>query len=142
MALAIRPYRAADREPLVALWIRCELTRPWNNPYRDIDRKLARDPEHLLVLEDDGELVGSVMAGYDGHRGWVNYLAVSPERRGAGLGRQLMAAAESRLRACGCPKISLQVRASNETAVGFYRRLGYVPDEVISLGLRLERDDD
>jgi ribosomal protein S18 acetylase RimI-like enzyme len=136
----IRPYLAADREPLVELWRRCELIRPWNNPYRDIERKLARDGENLLVLEENGELVGSVMVGYDGHRGWVNYLAVSPDRRGRGLGRMLMAHAEERLRALGCAKVNLQVRASNNAVIQFYLRMGYAVDDVVSLGLRLEND--
>jgi ribosomal protein S18 acetylase RimI-like enzyme len=136
----IRPYLAADREPLVELWRRCELIRPWNNPYRDIERKLARDGENLLVLEENGELVGSVMVGYDGHRGWVNYLAVSPDCRGRGLGRMLMAHAEERLRALGCAKVNLQVRASNNAVIQFYLRMGYAVDDVVSLGLRLEND--
>ena len=73
MATAIRPYEERDRDPLASLWASCELTRPWNNPGRDIDRKLASDPENLLVLEKDGEIIGSVMVGYDGHRGWINH---------------------------------------------------------------------
>jgi ribosomal protein S18 acetylase RimI-like enzyme len=136
----IRPYLAADREPLVELWRSCELTRPWNNPYRDIERKVARDGENLLVLEENGELVGSVMVGYDGHRGWVNYLAVSPGRRGRGFGRMLMGHAEERLRALGCAKVNLQVRASNNAVIQFYLRMGYAVDDVVSLGLRLEHD--
>lgn len=140
MPPSIRSYLPADREPLVALWGRCELTRSWNNPYRDIDRKLARDGGNLLILEMDGQVIGSVVIGYDGHRGWINYLAVSPDHRGQGLGRLLMADAERRLRDLGCPKVNLQVRSSNEAAIEFYRRIGYAVDDVVSMGRRLGPD--
>ncbi len=124
----------------MALWSICELTRPWNNPHRDIDRKLARDGDNLLVLEEDNRLIGSVMVGYEGHRGWVNYLAVHPDHRRQGLGRLLMDEAERRLRDLGCAKVNLQVRASNETAREFYRQIGYTVDEAVSFGKRLEHD--
>lgn len=140
MDLVLRSYRPGDREALVALWSICELTRPWNNPHRDIDRKLARDGDNLLVLEEDNQLIGSVMVGYEGHRGWVNYLAVHPDHRRQGLGRLLMDEAERRLRDLGCAKVNLQVRASNETAREFYRQIGYTIDEAVSFGKRLEHD--
>jgi ribosomal protein S18 acetylase RimI-like enzyme len=140
MPPVIRSYLPEDREPLVALWSLCELTRPWNDPYLDIDRKLAVDGANLVVLESGSELVGSVMVGYDGHRGWVNYLAVRPDHRGRGFGRLLMSDAERRLRAVGCPKLNLQVRGSNTAAIEFYRRLGFVVDDSVSMGLRLEHD--
>ena len=124
----------------MSLWSICGLTRPWNDPNRDIERKLARDAENLLVLEDDGQLIGSVMVGYEGHRGWINYLAVHPDRRRQGLGRLLMDEAERRLRALGCPKVNLQVRTSNEAAREFYRQIGYRLDEAVSFGKRLEHD--
>jgi len=136
----LRSYRPGDREALVSLWSICELTRPWNNPHRDIDRKLARDGDNLLVLEQGGQLIASVMVGYEGHRGWVNYLAVHPDHRRQGLGRLLMDVAERRLRDLGCAKLNLQVRASNETATEFYRQIGYTVDDVVSLGKRLEHD--
>jgi len=138
--LVLRSYRPGDREALVALWSICELTRPWNNPHRDIDRKLARDGDNLLVLEEDNQLIGSVMVGYEGHRGWVNYLAVHPDHQRQGLGRLLMNEAERRLRDLGCAKVNLQVRASNETAREFYRQIGYTVDEAVSFGKRLEHD--
>jgi len=138
--LVLRSYEPGDREALVALWSICELTRPWNNPHRDIDRKLARDGDNLLVLEEDNQLIGSVMVGYEGHRGWVNYLAVHPDHRRQGLGRLLMDEAERRLRDLGCAKVNLQVRASNETAREFYRQIGYTVDEAVSFGKRLEHD--
>jgi ribosomal protein S18 acetylase RimI-like enzyme len=80
------------------------------------------------------------MAGYDGHRGWINYLAVHPDHRRRGLGRTLMAAAEERLAGLGCPKVNLQVRGANRDAVEFYRRIGYAVDDVVSMGRRLEDD--
>jgi ribosomal protein S18 acetylase RimI-like enzyme len=136
----LRSYRPGDHEALVSLWSICELTRPWNNPHRDIDRKLARDGDNRLLLEEGGQLIASVMVGYEGHRGWVNYLAVHPDHRRQGLGRLLMDVAERRLRDLGCAKVNLQVRASNETATEFYRQIGYTVDDVVSLGKRLDDD--
>ena len=140
MAPVLRQYRQADREALVSLWITCALTRPWNDPDRDIDRKLAWDAPNLLVLEEDGELIGSVMIGYEGHRGWVNYLAVHPDHQRRGLGQVLMEEAERRLRELGCVKVNLQIRTSNEATAEFYRRIGYVVDDVVSMGRRLADD--
>jgi ribosomal protein S18 acetylase RimI-like enzyme len=136
----LRTYRPSDHAALVSLWSRCGLLRPWNDSCRDIQRKLAHDPGGLLVLEVGDRLAGAVMAGYDGHRGWVNYLAVDPAYQGQGLGRLLMHEAERRLLAAGCPKINLQVRTSNEPAVAFYRHLGYDTDDVVSMGKRLVDD--
>ena len=126
---------------MVALWESCALTRPWNDPRADIERKLAHSPSLFLVGESDGIVVGSVMAGYDGHRGWINYLAVHPSRQGHGLGRALMSAAEERLRAAGCPKINLQVRAENEAARAFYEAVGYERQELLDFGKRLVSDE-
>src|ERR1700677_4645155 len=137
----IRGYRSDDRNDLVALWQLGGLTRAWNDPDRDIDRKVAKDPDNLLVLEVDDRLIGSVMVGYDGHRGWINYLVVHPDHRGTGLGRVLMHEAERRLGALGCPKVNLQVRSSNRSAIAFYRRVGYSVDDVVSMGRRLEVDE-
>lgn len=137
----IRPFQPADEAAVVALWQRCELTRPWNDPHQDIQRKLGVQPELFLVGERDGRLVASVMAGFDGHRGWVNYLAVCPAQRRRGLGRQLMAAVEQRLEALGCPKLNLQVREGNQAVLTFYERLGYRVEPLLSLGKRLIADD-
>jgi ribosomal protein S18 acetylase RimI-like enzyme len=137
----IREFRRGDEEAVVALWVACDLTRPWNDPRRDIERKLAHSPTLFLVGEDEGVLVGSVMAGYDGHRGWINYLAVHPSVQGGGLGRALMSAAEVRLRALGCPKINLQVRAGNEAACAFYDAVGYERQDLVDFGKRLISDD-
>ncbi len=121
----IREFRASDAGAVVALWVACDLTRPWNDPYADIERKSADSPELFLIGEENGVVVGSIMAGYDGHRGWINYLAVQPALWGRGLGRELMDAAEERLVALGCAKINLQVRDGNEAARAFYEAIGY-----------------
>ena len=135
--MQIRPFRLADEATVVALWEACGLTRPWNDPHKDIARKLAVQPELFLVGVTDGAVMASVMAGYEGHRGWMNYLSVAPHFRGRGLGRLLVVEVERLLLERGCPKVNLQVRASNPDAVAFYRRLGYAPDQSISLGKRL-----
>jgi len=136
----IRPFRPADEPAVVALWARCGLTRPWNDPHKDIARKLAVRPDLFLVAELDGTVIGTVMVGYDGHRGWINYLGVDPDCRRRGVGRALMAEAERLLRLEGCSKINLQVRTGNAEAIEFYRRIGYALDDVVSMGRRLEHD--
>ncbi len=135
--LVIRPYRGEDEEAVVALWRRCDLVVPWNDPYADIAGKMAAQPELFFVGVLGEEIVATVMAGYEGHRGWINYLGVAPEKRSRGLGRMLMDHAERELRARGCPKINLQVRGSNRAAIGFYQRIGFSVDDVVSLGKRL-----
>tara|TARA_Y100001951_G_scaffold92733_1_gene87805 strand:+ start:10693 stop:11112 length:420 start_codon:yes stop_codon:yes gene_type:complete len=139
--MLIRPFQPSDEAAVVDLWQRCDLTRPWNDPYKDIQRKLQVQPELFLVGEIDGTLVASAMAGYEGRRGWVNYLAVCPQQRQRGLARQLMAHIETLLLAMGCPKLSLQVRDTNAAALAFYERLGYQVDASVSLGKRLIADD-
>ena len=141
IAMQIRPYRPDDESDVVALWERCGLTRPWNDPRKDIVRKLKVDADLFLVGVIEGKIVASAMGGYDGHRGWVNYLAVDPRFQRRGLGAEVMAEIERSLRERGCAKINLQIRSSNEAATEFYRALGYSPDDVISMGKRLERDD-
>ena len=138
--MLIRAFRKGDEDAVVALWQACGLTRPWNDPRKDIARKLTVQPELFLVGELDGKIVASLMAGYEGHRGWVNYLAVVPERRRQGFGRVLMLEAEERLLALGCPKANVQVRDSNQEALGFYKSIGYLQDEAVSLGKRLIAD--
>ena len=139
--MEITQFKESDEEPVVALWKQCGLVVPWNDPHRDILRKLKLQRDLFLVGRLDGRLVATAMAGYEGHRGWINYLAVSPECRGRGLGREMMDEAEARLRALGCPKINLQVRADNAEAIGFYERIGYRRDDVVSFGKRLEHDE-
>jgi len=136
----IRPFDRGDEAAVVALWEECKLTRPWNDPHKDIARKLAVQAELFLVGVVDAAIAASVMAGYEGHRGWVNYLAVAPRYRSRGYGRALMRHVEELLIGRGCPKVSLLVRSSNVEALAFYRHLGYLPDEAISLGKRLIPD--
>lgn len=138
--LQIRPFREADEAQVVSLWQACGLTRPWNDPHKDIARKLQVQRELFLVAEEDGRIVASVMAGYEGHRGWVNYLAVEPAYRRGGLGARLMRRVEQELLARGCPKLSLLVRTSNIEVLAFYRALGYAQDEAVPLGKRLIPD--
>lgn len=138
--MEIRPFLESDQEAVVALWQACGLTRPWNDPRKDIARKLTVQREFFFVGLRDGRLVASAMAGYDGHRGWINYLAVAPDCRQLGLGRTLVRHIETALGAIGCPKINLQVRVGNNEAQAFYRRLGYGQDEAISMGKRLIPD--
>lgn len=139
--LDVRAYDESDRLAVIALWEACDLTRAWNDPDLDIDRKLARDADGLLVGETEGRVVASVMVGYDGHRGWINYLAVDPTQRGGGWGRKMMAAAEQRLGDLGCPKVNLQIRTTNLGAIQFYEAIGYSMDEVVSFGKRLVDDN-
>ena len=138
---SIRPFREADRGDVIDLWRACDLVRPWNDPDRDIDRKLAVGDSLLLVAIVADGVAGTVMAGYDGHRGWINYLAVDPSRRRAGVARSLMEHAERELARLGCPKINLQIRTSNAAAAAFYERIGYAVDDVVSMGKRLVDDE-
>ena len=137
----IRSFQMQDRSALVKLWHACGLVTSTNDPNKDIDRKLATQPELLLVGELAGAVIASVMVGYDGHRGWINYLATSPAHRGQGFGREMMKHAEALLASRGCPKINLQIRAGNEEVRGFYESLGYVVEERISMGKHIEADD-
>ena len=139
--MQIRQYRSSDETALIALWHACGLVRSWNDPKKDIQRKLAVQPELFLVGTIDEKVVASVMAGYDGHRGWANYLAVDPGLRKSGLGRALMERVEHDLTAMGCPKLNLQVRTSNQDVLAFYARIGYARDEAVSLGKRLIPDE-
>ena len=138
--LAIRPYHPSDETAVIALWQRCALTRPWNNPKLDIERKLQVNAELFLVGEIDGEIIASVMGGYEGHRGWINYLAVEPSYQRQGLGREMMEVVEAKIRATGSPKINLQIRTGNTAVIEFYQSIGYTTDEVVSMGKRLVVD--
>ena len=136
----IRTFHPDDAAGVISLWQACELTRPWNNPELDIQRKLSVNDDLFLVADDDGQIVGSIMGGYEGHRGWINYLAVDPSLQKQGLGRDLMDAVEARLLDKGCPKINLQVRTGNDAVIAFYEAIGYSNDECISFGKRLIPD--
>ena len=139
--MQIRPYQhPSDLQPVIDLWIKCDLTRPWNNPEKDIFRKLKIAPELFLVGEIGGKIVATAMGGYEGHRGWVNYLGVDPEYQRQGLAREMMEEIERLLKEWGCPKINLQIRNTNLNAIEFYRRIGYNVEEITSMGKRLEED--
>jgi ribosomal protein S18 acetylase RimI-like enzyme len=140
--LNIRPFQTDDLNDVIRLWRSCNLIRPWNDPSKDIARKLRVNPEWFLVAALDKEIVGSIMIGYEGHRAWINYLAVAAPFRRRGIGTQLMRKAEAVLRATGCPKINLLVRVGNEQELSrFYAGLGYRLDEVACYGKRLEVDE-
>ena len=125
---------------MIALWRECGLVVPQNDPQKDIARKLQVHPELFVIGEADGEIIGSCMAGYEGHRGWINYLAVHPTQQRRGYATELMREAERLLRLAGCPKINLQVRSSNSAVIAFYESIGFFEDNVVSFGRRLEQD--
>ena len=136
----IRAYHHSDQNTVVDLWIQCGLVVPQNSPIRDIERKLKVNPEWFLVGELDGTVVATCMVGYEGHRGWINYLAVHPTLQNKGLAKQMMDEAEKILRIAGCPKINLQIRSSNKDVIAFYEKIGFSEDPVVSMGKRLESD--
>lgn len=136
----IRPFKPEDQGRVLDLWTECGLTVPQNNPKRDIQRKLKVNAELFLVGTRGDEVVGTVMAGYEGHRGWINYLAVHPGYRRLGIATIMMKAAEDKLRQMGCPKINVQIRISNQEAIKFYESIGFSDDKVLSMGKRLEDD--
>ena len=138
--MTLRPFNKFDGDAVVSLWHDCGLVVPQNDPHKDIDRKLEAQPELFIVGEFSGRIIGSCMAGYEGHRGWINYLAVHPDFRRQGYATKLMREAERLLRRAGCPKINLQVRATNASVIDFYESLGFSDDQVVSLGFRLESD--
>lgn len=152
MDVTIRPLGDADVEAVVALWRDAGLTRPWNDPHEDIRRARATWPDLLLVAQVAGAhpgaagrapeaaVVGSVLAGYDGHRGWLYYLATATAHRGRGVGRALVQAAEERLVALGCPKVMLMVREDNADLLGYYDGLGYARESTALAGRRLIPD--
>ena len=139
--MLIRSFTESDTEPVIALWAQAGLLRPWNDPHRDIARKLSVQPDLFLVVEVDGAVAATAMVGFDGHRGWVYYLAVALDHRGRGLARALMAEAERLLIERGCPKIMLMVRADNDAVIGMYEGLGYATESTVVMGKRLIADD-
>jgi ribosomal protein S18 acetylase RimI-like enzyme len=123
--LAIGPIADADVAAVVALWQRCGLTRPWNDPTGDIAFAREGPNSAVLVGRRDGSIVASVMVGHDGHRGWFYYLGVDPDLQGRGFGRAMTQAAEAWLTARGIAKAQLMVRADNDRVRAFYEALGY-----------------
>ena len=139
--MQIRPFLDSDEAAVIALWEAAGLTRSWNDPRKDIARKRAVQREGFLVGTEDGAVMASIMVGYDGHRGWINYLAVDPSHRMKGHARTLMREAERLLEGAGCPKVNLQIRTSNASVIEFYKAIGYVQDDVVSFGRRLIADE-
>ena len=137
---SIRAFALRDTESVIALWQANGLTRSWNNPHLDIQRKLTVQPELFLVAADGDDIVGTVMAGYDGHRGWMYYLASDPTRRREGIARLLVSAAEDALLELGCPKVQLMVRPGNDAVLDFYGALGYEKFDTTTTGKRLITD--
>jgi ribosomal protein S18 acetylase RimI-like enzyme len=136
----VRKFKESDRNSVIGLWEACDLTRPWNDPDKGITRKMSIQPELFLVGEVGGDIIASAMAGYDGHRGSVFYLAVAPNHQKSGYGRDLMDEVEKLLISMGCPKLNIIFRSSNQKVLDFYNTLGYSPDDVVSLGKRLIPD--
>jgi len=141
MKLIIRSYCDSDKDEIIQLWEKCDLVVPWNDPRSDIKRKLSIQPELFIVGYVDNKIIATAMVGYEGHRGWVNYLAVEPKYRRNGFGKQMMEEAERRLLKLGCPKLQVQVRATNSGVIKFYRKLGYNIDDVVNIGKRLISDE-
>ena len=137
----IRQFHTDNREDVIELWTQCGLVAPQNNPKRDIERKLQVNPEWFLLGELEGKVIATCMAGYEGHRGWINYLAVSPRYRRQGFATRMMQEAERILKDAGCPKINLQIRSSNKDVIAFYEAIGFKKDDVVSMGKRLEQDN-
>jgi ribosomal protein S18 acetylase RimI-like enzyme len=136
--MEIRSFIESDKDNVAVLWRTVfPDSSTWNVPEDDIERKLTVQRESFYVAIVDGELVGTAMGGYDGHRGWLYYVAVHPEYRRQGIGTALVRRVESGLAEMGCPKVNLQVRATNAAVVDFYRVLGYGVEERVSMGRRL-----
>ncbi|NDL65427.1 GNAT family acetyltransferase [Acerihabitans arboris] len=140
--MEIRVFRQDDFEEVIMLWERCDLLRPWNDPEMDIERKMHCGADLFMVAEVAGAVVGSIMGGYDGHRGSAYYLGVHPDYRGRGIANALISRLEKKLIARGCPKIQLMVREDNEAVIGMYEKLDYEPVDSVSLGKRLIEDQE
>ena len=139
MIMQVRPYRDKDRAAVAALWREVFPDDPaWNVPEEIIDRKLKIQPELFLIAEDEGKIIGTALGGFDGHRGWVHLVAVSHQYRRKGIGKALMDAVEKGLKEVGCPKLNLQVRGSNTEVVEFYKKLGYVVEDRVSMSKKLK----
>lgn len=136
--MQIRPYQASDRAAVIALWEACGLTRPWNDPGSDIDTCVSKAESTILIGEDNGKVVGSVMVGHDGHRAWLYYLAVAPTLQKHGLGRRLVTAAEDWVKGRGIPKVMLMVRPENDKVRTFYEAIGYIEEPRIIFSRRFD----
>ena len=129
--MTIRPIGDDDIDDVVALWRACDLVMPWNDPYEDIARARRHADATVLVDAGDDAIAASAMVGFDGHRGWLYYVAVDPARRGQGFGRRMVAAAEEWLQHRGAPKVMLMIREGNVQVEGFYERIGYAASPIV-----------
>jgi ribosomal protein S18 acetylase RimI-like enzyme len=140
LKITIRPFSEKDKEDVIKLWERVfPDAPPHNNPARDIKIKREVQPELFLVAIDEDMLVGTVMGGFDGHRGWVYYLGVDPVHQRRGIGTALMKQVESILLYKGCPKLNLQIRIDNQDVQAFYESLGYITEDRVSMGKKINR---
>ncbi|MFT6373018.1 MAG: ribosomal protein S18 acetylase RimI-like enzyme [Gammaproteobacteria bacterium] len=141
----IKPYHLDNQQAVINLWQACNLVVAWNDPVKDIQRKMLVDPDLFLIgqLPGDpsGEIIATVMGGYEGHRGWINYLAVSPKHQRKGYARAMMQQVEVLILNKGCPKINLQVRGTNSEVIQFYQAIGYDVENAVGLGKRLIPDN-
>jgi len=135
--LIIRSFQISDEPDVIDLWHRCSLVAPQNDPKKDIEMKLRMQPELFFVGVMSCRIVSTVMSGYDGHRGWIYYLAVDPNFQKKGIGRCMVEKAEMKLGELGCQKINLQVRNSNESVIAFYEHIGFGNDDVLGMGKKL-----
>jgi len=135
--LVIRSFQVSDEPDVIGLWHICNLVVPQNDPKKDIEMKLQVQPELFLVGIISNRIISTVMSGYDGHRGWIYYLAVDPDFQKNGIGRCMFEKAEMKLRKLGCSKINLQVRNSNKSVIAFYKHIGFLDDDVLGMGKRL-----
>lgn len=139
--MKIRTYQTKDEQCVIDLWVKCGLVVPWNDPKKDIQRKVDDSPDLFFIGEIEGEVVASCMAAYDGHRGWIYFLAVKPEYQKQGLAKSILLHSEKALLKIGCPKIELMVRHTNDKVVSFYKNAGYQDDPVIIMSKRLINDE-
>ncbi len=131
-------YKPEFQDAVIDLWRKCNLITPQNDPVEDIKKKTDFQPTWFLIGLLGGKVIGSIMVGYEGHRGWINYLAVMPGYQKQGYGRELVERAIEELTRLGCQKVNLQVRETNLSVIDFYKHLGFKEDHVTSLGKRLK----
>ncbi len=141
MNFTIRSYRESDKNDVIQLWKECELVVPWNDPQRDIERKQTVQAEFFLIGLIQKKIIATAMVGYDGHRGWVYYLAVKPNYQQQEVGKQMMKEAENRLLEIGCPKLNIMVRTTNLNVINFYKAIGYKVDGVTTMSKHLISDE-
>lgn len=134
----IRPHEKKDEEAVINLWQKCNLIVPQNDPHIDIKKKIEFQPELFFIGTLQDEVIASIMVGYEGHRGWINYMAVLPKYQNRGFGGLLIEHATVELKKLGCQKVNLQVREKNNKVIDFYKKHGFIDDHVISLSKRLD----